>query len=106
MAPWDELTRFLVALIVIINPLGAIPLYLTAVGEQTAEQHGRNARLAAITVFITLVLSIVAGEKLLGFFAISLPSFRVGGGIVILLMALAMLRGSPGRIRHTEEEAA
>ena len=105
MAPWDELTRFLVALIVIINPLGAVPVYLTAAGEQTAAEHGRNARIAAVTVVVTLLVVILAGEQVLAFFAIGLPAFRVGGGIVILLMAIAMLRGGAGRIRHTEEEA-
>jgi len=103
--PWDELTKFLVALIVIVNPLGAIPVYLTAAGDQTTEQHARNAKIAAVTVVVTLIASILAGERILGFFAIGLPSFQVGGGIVILLMAIAMLRGGAGRIRHTTEEA-
>jgi multiple antibiotic resistance protein len=102
--PWDELTKFLVALIVIVNPLGAVPVYLTVVGNQTAAQHDRNARIAAITVVATLMVAILAGQKVLGFFAIGLPSFRVGGGIVILLMAIAMLRGETGSIRHTTVE--
>ncbi len=103
--PWDEFAKFLIALIVIVDPLAAIPIYLAAVGKLSSAEHNRNAKIAALTVLTALVVTIFAGDKILGLFGIGLPAFRVGGGIVILLMAVSMLRGRPGRIRHTEEEA-
>ncbi len=46
------------------------------------------------------------GESLLALMGTSLGAFRVGGGIVVLLMALSMLAAQPGRLRQTPEEAA
>ena len=57
-----------------------------------------------ITVFIVLVTSALFGDAILTGLGTSLPSFRVGGGIVLLLMALAMLRAEPDRLRTTPDD--
>jgi multiple antibiotic resistance protein len=74
--------------------------------NQTKEERELTANATATTVTTVLVVSIFAGQPLLHFFGVSLPSFRVGGGILILLMAIAMMQARPSRTQPTPEEAA
>jgi multiple antibiotic resistance protein len=64
----------------------------------------RIAFITSIAVGMVLVSAAVFGESLLAFMGISLSSFRVGGGIVLLLMALAMLRAESDTLRTTYSE--
>src|SRR5206468_606131 len=54
---------------------------------------------------IVLTLSALVGEHLLGFFGITIASFRVGGAILILLLAISMMHAAPSGERQTPEEA-
>jgi multiple antibiotic resistance protein len=92
------------ALFVIVNPIGAIPLFISYTRNQSPAERRLTARTTAIAVAIVLIVSIFLGDYLLQFFGIGLPSFRVGGGILILLMAIAMLNAQQGGARYTIEE--
>ncbi len=92
---WTEYSRFLTALLVIVDPFAAIPLFLALTQDYARADTLRVARLAAVTVAIVLVLSALAGEAILTWLGTSLASFRVGGGIVLMMMALALLRARP-----------
>jgi len=105
MPPWDEFAKFLVSLLVIVNPVGAIPVFLALTEDQTPDQKVHCARSASLAVAVTLIAAIWGGEPLLRFFGIDLPAFRVGGGILILLMAVAMLHARRSGIHQTKEEA-
>jgi multiple antibiotic resistance protein len=99
-----EYFKFLTALIALLNPIGAVPIFINLTEQQTDVQRRRTARIAAITVAAVLVVSAFTGNLLLGFFGISIGAFRVAGGLLILLMALAMLQAKPSPVRHTAEE--
>jgi multiple antibiotic resistance protein len=103
--PLDELSKFIVSLLVIANPIGAIPVFLALTEDQTPEQKRHTAKIAPLAVAITLIAAILAGNSLLRFFGIDLSAFRVGGGILILLMAVAMLHAKRSGIHQTSEEA-
>jgi len=103
---WTEYTRFLVALFVILDPFAAVPIFLALTKTYTKNERGQVANIAAITVLVVLVVTSLTGESLLHGMGTSLASFRVGGGIVLLLMALAMLNGQTGAVRTTPEEEA
>jgi len=103
---WTEYTRFLVALFVILDPFAAVPIFLALTKTYTRSERGHVANIAAITVLVVLVVTSLTGESLLHGMGTSLASFRVGGGIVLLLMALAMLNGQTGAVRTTPEEEA
>ncbi|VAX19096.1 UPF0056 inner membrane protein YchE [hydrothermal vent metagenome] len=105
MNAWGDYTQFLIAMIVIVNPLGAVPLFIALTEGQPKQARQHTASVAAMTVGIVLVSTIFAGEPLLRFFGISLASFKVGGGMLILLMAISMMHARSGDIRHTKEEA-
>ncbi|MEZ5490643.1 MAG: MarC family protein [Gammaproteobacteria bacterium] len=104
----SEYTRFFTALLVILDPFAVIPILLALTQRYTAKERNNAVSVAALTVFIVLALSAAFGENMLTVLGASLPSFRVGGGIILLLMGLAMLRAEPGQMRTTagEQEAA
>lgn len=102
----QEFLKFLIALLAIMNPLGAVPVFVTMTGGQSAGERARSALMTALTVLITLAVSAAAGQSILAFFGIDIDDFRVAGGIVVLLMALSMLHAEPSAIHHTPEEAS
>lgn len=105
MNAWAEYLKFFAGLVAILNPIGVIPIFINLTQNQTAEERNRTAFNAAVTVGAVLVVALLAGEFILRFFGISVASFQVGGGILILLNSLSMLQAKVGPTRQTEEEA-
>lgn len=105
MEHWTEYTRFLTALTVILDPFLAVPIFLGLTAGYDQTQRARVALITSLTVVIVLVAAAVAGEAVLNLLGTSLSSFRVGGGLVLLLMALAMLRAQADTLRTSPEEA-
>ena len=105
MAHWTEYTRFVVALVAVLDPFLAVPMFLTLTSDATDLQRRHTAKIISFTVFVVLIVAAVAGETILRLFGASLASFRVGGGLVLLLMAFAMLNAQTGAVRQTAEEA-
>ena len=106
MEYWTEYSRFFTALLVILDPFAAIPIFLSLTRGYSTTERSRAVTLAAVTVAIVLSLSAMFGETMLTGLGTSLASFRVGGGIVLLLMALTMLRAQPDQMRTTSAEKA
>lgn len=106
MEHWTEYTRFFTALFVILDPFAAVPIFLALTKTYSVQERGRIANISAVTVLLVLVVASLTGETLLQGMGTSLASFRIGGGIVLLLMALAMLSGQTGTVRSTPEEEA
>ena len=105
--PWiTEYTRFVVALAAIIDPLAAIPFFLQLTEHYTPDERRRTARIAGSVVAVVLVVAALTGDTLLWLMGTSLPAFRVGGGIVMLLMAISMLEAQTTPLRQTQEEVA
>jgi multiple antibiotic resistance protein len=92
MRSWPEYSNFFLSLLVIINPVLAVPLFLSYTQGYSPAERRRAARLTSTTVLAALVAAALTGEMLLRIFGTSLGAFRVGGGIVLFLMALVMLR--------------
>jgi multiple antibiotic resistance protein len=97
--------RFFVTLTAVVDPFLAVPFFLALTAERSVDERRRLAQVVALTVFVVLTVSVFVGEALLNFIGASLPAFRVGGGLVLLLMALAMLNAQAGEIRQTRAEA-
>lgn len=105
MIEWAYLFKIGLALFAIVNPIGSVPIFISATQGWPAEDRERTARIAAITVFLVLASSVFIGDRILDFFGISIPSFQVGGGILLMLIAISMLQGRISHVRQTPEEA-
>ena len=94
-----------VTMFVVIDPIGIAPLFLALTQGMTPGQRRRVALRATSTAAIVLALFAFFGETLLGFVGISMPAFRIAGGILLFLTALDMLfeRRTKRREDRTEE---
>jgi len=102
----QEYLRFLVTLTAVLDPFLAVPIFLTLTASHTPAARAALVRVVVITVFTVLAASALLGESILTLIGASLAAFRVGGGLVLLLMALAMLNARAGGLRQSQEEAA
>lgn len=98
--------QVLTGILAIVNPLGAIPVFLSLLGDEDERERRSAARTTAITVALVLLGAMVCGQAVLRLFGIRMASFQAGGGILIVLIAISMLHARPSRAKHTEEEAA
>ena len=92
MSPQNFAVNFFVALFALIDPIGNVPLFAAA----TAGVRGKDSRLIAIYIalFVLFFLTFFyfTGVSLLAFFGISMPAFRIAGGIILFLLGLDMAR--------------
>ena len=95
-----------VTLFVIIDPLGLVPLFVSLTQGISPKARRAIALRACLTGAVLLTLFTAFGESVLGFIGISMPAFRIAGGILLFLTALDMLfeRRSKRREDRTEEE--
>jgi multiple antibiotic resistance protein len=105
MSEFSEYLRFVVTLTAVVDPFLAVPFFLALTAERSQPERMRLARVVALTVFVVLAVSVFVGEALLALIGASLAAFRVGGGLVLLLMALAMLNAQAGGVRQSKAEA-
>lgn len=77
----------------VLNPLGSIPIFLALTAGYSPEKLKSISIACAISVTIGLIVSAILGRYILGFFHISIDAFRIGGGILIMINALNMIKG-------------
>jgi len=102
----QDYLRFFVTLTAVLDPFLAVPLFLTLTVDQSTRERVVLVRVVALTVFGVLAVSALLGDSILTLMGASLAAFRAGGGLVLLLMSLAMLNAQVGGVRQSEEEAA
>ena len=89
----------LITLLAIVNPIGVIPFFIHFTRNFTSAQRKKTARVASFTAFLVIALSALFGLKILAFFGITLASFQVGGGLLLLMSSLQMLHAQPAESR-------
>ena len=93
MIEWTFIIKTTIALIAIVDPIGCLPLFLSLTGQHKKINKKNIVKMTAITVFIILVTSLFLGDKILNMFGITMPSFQICGGILLLIMAISMMLG-------------
>ena len=87
-----------VTLLVILDPPGATPLFLSLTSNQKRRDQIRMAWLAALTSLIIIAIFAIFGELIVNYLDISIPALQGAGGLLLLLVSLDLLKGS----EHTE----
>ncbi len=80
-----------VTLLVIVDPVGLVPLFAALTQGQSAGRRRRIALRACLTAIGVLTVFGLFGDAVLGFVGISMPAFRIAGGVLLFLTALDML---------------
>ncbi len=105
MGEFSDYVRFVVSLFAILTPFAALPTFLTLTQGQTPDQQRLTALTAARTVGGVLIAASLSGDVVLSVLGASIHSFRVGGGLVLVLMALSMLSAKVSTVQQSAEEA-
>ena len=105
MTGYPEYLRFIATLTAVLDPFLAVPIFLSVTASRDAGSRKRLANAVTLTVFVVLAGAAIFGEALLKLLGASLPAFQVGGGLVLLLMALAMLNAQASGMRQSRAEA-
>jgi multiple antibiotic resistance protein len=90
----------LITLLAVVNPLAAVPFFIHYTQGFTHGQRRRTVITASITAFLVIALSALLGLDILEFFGISLASFQVGGGMLLLISAMNMLNAQPAEAKQ------
>ncbi|PSR15310.1 MAG: stress protection protein MarC [Bacteroidetes bacterium] len=83
----------LASLFAVVNPLGAVPVFLALTGEYESAERTRVARSSSMYFVAILLTFFLAGNVILSFFGISLNALRIAGGLIILHSGYGLLKG-------------
>lgn len=100
----SDILKFSITLISIINPIGAIPVFLGFTRYHKNLNIKNVTNTCAVACGITILVSMVFGQALLNFFSISVASFTIGGGILLFTTAFSMISGQQSNTKINNEE--
>lgn len=99
----SALLREFITLLVVIDPIGSLPVFYFATAAVPAALHWRFALRAVLVAWIVLMAFLVVGQLLLEGLGLRFGSFQIAGGIVLFLFALTMIFGESKPEREIEE---
>lgn len=82
-----------ITLMVIMDPLGTVPIFLGLTASETTARRHRMAGQAVAVSFGVIVSFALFGQTIIGYLGISLPALQCAGGLLLLLVALELLTG-------------
>ncbi|MET0310507.1 MAG: MarC family protein [Burkholderiaceae bacterium] len=94
----------LITLLAIVNPLACVPFFIHYTQGFSGAQRSRTIYTASFAAFVVIAASALLGLQILEFFGISLASFQVGGGMLLLIASMNMLNAQPAEVKRDSEE--
>ncbi len=94
----------LVTLLAIVNPLAIVPFFMHYTEGFSDAQRRHTILIASFSAFVVIAVSALLGLKILEFFSISLASFQVGGGLLLMLSSMNMLNAQPAEAKPLTNE--
>jgi multiple antibiotic resistance protein len=86
-----ELTRAIIALFIIVDPFGNIPIFMGLTENIPDAQRKKVYNTATLVGFALLLIFAFTGQEILTIFGLSIYSFEVAGGILLLIIAIRIL---------------
>ncbi|MCK3655479.1 hypothetical protein A4G19_06845 [Pasteurellaceae bacterium Macca] len=96
--------QFFIGLFAIVNPFGTLPIFFSMTQHQYEADRNRTSLHTAIAIGVILLTSLLFGKVILDAFSISLNSFRVAGGALVVSIAMTMISGKLGEHKQNKEE--
>ena len=93
-----------VALFSVINPLGAVPIFVGLTQDDSKASRARISFWTAVNVFIILLISFFTGQYVLAFFGISIDALRIAGGFIIVNSGFSLLNRKFSKTRGVNKE--
>ena len=91
MIHWTFAVNFFVALFALIDPVGNVPIFAASTAGASGRQRAQIALVISLVVAGFLTFFYFSGLSLLTFFGISMPAFRIAGGVILFLLGLRMV---------------
>lgn len=92
MSQWDFAVNFFVALFALLDPIGTVPFFAAGTTGISGRDRAQIALYISLFVLGFLTFFYFTGLSLLAFFGISLPAFRIAGGVILFILGLDMVR--------------
>ena len=89
----------LITLLAIVNPLAIVPFFIHYTQSFSEAQRRRTIVVSSFSAFVVIAISALLGLQILDFFNISLASFQVGGGLLLMTSSLNMLNAQPDKAK-------
>ena len=105
MLEYTDYLKIFIALLAVVDPLAAMPIIVSMTARDKAPELKAIARTVVLSVTTVLLVALFVGQEVLFFFGISINSFRVSGGILLMLMSFSMLQGKISETVRNKEEA-
>lgn len=96
--------KFFVGLFALVNPVGILPVFISMTSYQGAVGRNKTNMTANLSVAIILCTSLFLGDGILHLFGISIDSFRIAGGILVVSIAMSMISGKLGEDKQNKQE--
>ncbi len=96
----------LITLMAIVNPMAIVPFFIHYTQGFSRDQRRQTVWVSSCSVFVVITVSALLGLQILEFFGISLASFQVGGGMLLLTSALNMLNAQPAEAKPASNDMA
>ena len=91
MIHWDFAVNFFVALFALLDPIGNVPVFAASTAGASSRERAQIAVYISLFVAGFLVFFYFSGLSLLTFFGISMPAFRIAGGVILFMLGLKMV---------------
>jgi multiple antibiotic resistance protein len=101
-----ETIKFIVAMIVMMNPLGSLSIFLDLTRKTSRPSQRKVALTSGVAIVAIMVITVWTGQQILELLGITIPSFRFAGGIILLLMGLSMLQSKESPVNHSSGDDA
>jgi len=95
--------HYLLGLFAVANNIAAIPLYINLIQGRTDKEQHKICSIATTASVITMFSSMFAGLAILNFFEISVPAFRIAGGLLLLSTGFGMMNSIQRSIARSEQ---
>lgn len=104
MLPIEEYTKIFFGVLAIMGPFSALPIFVNLTVGKSTQEKNQLALHASFAGWIIALCSVWLGNSILNFFNISIPAFKVAGGILLLTLAINMINAKIPGAKQTPEE--
>ena len=87
----------------IMNPIANTPVFLGLVGDRDEAERKKIAKTSCVTAFLIVACFVILGKYLFQLFGITIPAFKITGGILLFYVGFEMLESKPSRIHHQQD---
>lgn len=87
----------------IMNPLSNIPIFISLTEGATREEKQKVNKKAVLVAFIIITIFVLLGKFIFGLFGITIPAFKITGGILIFYVGFEMLQSKKSNVKHLKE---